>query len=103
MHAFIEWFFAGQLRNVALIKNLQSSVRNLRAIFVWEKLKHFGNSLNSFRNELDPAEHTKEHPRREMNTGKKTVMKVSSRWFYRQQEAVLKPNIAMDYRSLRRQ
>ena len=66
--------------------------------------KHFGNSLNSFRNELDPAEHTKERPRREMNIGKKTVMKVqvSSRWFYRQQ-GVLKPKITMDYRSLRLQ
>ena len=38
-------------------------------MFVWEKFKHFGNSLNSFRNELDPAEHTKERPRREMNIG----------------------------------
>ena len=28
-------------------------------------------------------------------------MKVSSLWFYRQQEGVLKPKIAMDYRSLR--
>ena len=36
-------------------------------MFVWEKLKHFGKSLNSFRNELDPAEHTKERPWREMN------------------------------------
>ena len=36
-------------------------------MFVWEKLKHFGNSLNSFRNELDPAKHTKERPWREMN------------------------------------
>ena len=37
-------------------------------MFVWEKLNwHFGNSLNSFRNELDPAEHTKERPWREMN------------------------------------
>ena len=36
----------------------------------WEKLKHFGNSLNSFRNVLDLAKHTKERPRREMNTGK---------------------------------
>ena len=76
--------------------------RNLRAVLVWEKYKHFGNSLNSFRNELDPAEHTKERPRREMNTGKKTVMKVSSLWFYRQL-GVLKPKIAMDYRSLRLQ
>ena len=33
----------------------------------WEKLKHFGNPLNSFRNELDPAEHTKQRPWREMN------------------------------------
>ena len=56
--------------------------RNLRAMFVWQKFKHFGNSLNSFRNVLDPAEHTKERPRREMNTtGKKTVMKVSTLWF----------------------
>ena len=77
--------------------------RNLHAIFVWEKLKHFGNSLNSFRNELDPVEHTKERPRREMNTGKKTDVKVILRWFYRQQEGVLKPKIAMDYRSLRLQ
>ena len=28
-------------------------------------------------------------------------MEVSSLWFYRQQEGVLKPKIAMDYRSLR--
>lgn len=30
---------------------------NLHAMFVWEKLKHFTNSLNSYRNALDPAEH----------------------------------------------
>ena len=66
IHAFIEWFFAGQLRNVALIKNLQG-FSQLACNIVWEKLKHFGNSLNSFRNELDPAEHTKERPWREMN------------------------------------
>ena len=30
---------------------------NLHAMFVWEKLKHFTNSLNSYRNILDLAEH----------------------------------------------
>ena len=37
---------------------------NLDAMFVWKKLKHFTNSLNSYRNTLDPAEHLmckKEH------------------------------------------
>ena len=37
---------------------------NLHTMFVWEKLKHFINSLNSYRNTLDPAEHVmckKEH------------------------------------------
>ena len=31
--------------------------QNLHAMFVWEKLKHFTNSLNSYRNILDLAEH----------------------------------------------
>ena len=37
---------------------------NLQAMFVWEKLKHFANSLNFYQKTLDPAEHvmcTKQH------------------------------------------
>ena len=62
-------------------------------MFVWEKLKHFGNSLNSFRNELDPAKHTKERPWREMNFKELQEYRQENRHkgkfavvFYRQQE-----------------
>lgn len=34
---------------------------SLHAMFVWQKLKHFVNSLNSYWNTLDPEEHRKEH------------------------------------------
>ena len=75
----------------------------------WEKLKHFGNSLNSFRNVLDPAEHTKEGPRREMN-----FEELQEYWQENRHEGkfpvVLSParrspqtenRLTMDYRSLR--
>ena len=103
MHAFIEWFFAGQLRNVALIKNLQG-FSQLACNICLRKIKTLWQLFKFLSERVGSSEAYKRTPaRREMNTGKKTVMKVSSRWFYRQQGGVLKPKIAMDYRSLRLQ
>ena len=42
-----------------LLRNVVA-LRNVNAMFVCEKLKHFANSLNFYWDELDPAEHTKE-------------------------------------------
>lgn len=39
----------------------------MNAMFVCEKLRHFANFLNFYWDELDPAEHTKEREKEELN------------------------------------